>query len=362
MKNTENHQGTLTFYPFYKKLAEKISAQILTENLKNGDLFCTLNDLCEKYAASITTVRKAVALLTAQEIISCKAGEGVIIRDVELLRRMTSLRCRVLLLHHHFRKIVNDFFELRLSALIQGFSSNDITSQVIYREELDDARALAFYWQSSMGVVCGNSMVDHVFTACQTYGMRQVLVINPPENVILLSNFHPVFYDFPGLVKQSVQFFQKGNCRRIIMLRNECNIVPPPYVEVIDLEKFPSVELGRVYGKRLLNEPSDTGFWVTDDFVALGLYDYFRSQGVDLNESKRLLVNASPSRELTNELGFATIGFCPMRIGKESAAYFSRILKEAKEEKKVCAPLFIGAEANRSALPPGVRSEISERS
>nr|WP_240959662.1 GntR family transcriptional regulator [Victivallis vadensis] len=340
----------MTFRPLYKRLAEKVSAQILAENLKDGDFFCTLNDLCEKYIASITTVRKTVALLTAQDIISCKAGEGITIRDIESLRRMVSLRCRVLLLHHHYRKKLNDFFELRLSALVQGFSTNDIATQVIYREALNDESTLAFYWQSSTGIVCGNSMVGDVLAACQEYGMRQVLVINPPANVRLPPNFHPVFYDFAGLIEQSQRFWRTGNCRKIVMLRNEYNIIPPSYVDVIDLEEYPSVEVGRVYGERLWNESSDTGFWVTDDFVGLGLYDYFRGRGVDLNESKRLLVNSSPSRVLTDELGIAAIGFCPMRIGEEAAAHFSRILKEPDDEKKVHAPLIISAEASMSAF------------
>ena len=179
--------------------------------------------------------------------------------------------------------------------------------------------------------------------------MRQILVINPPANVMLPANFHPVFYDFAGLVEQSMQFWRTGNCRKIIMLRNECSIIPPPFVEVIDLKEYPSVEVGRAWSERLANEPPDTGFWVTDDFVGLGLYDYFRSRGVDLNGSRRLLVNSSPSRVLTDELGIATVGFCPMHVGEEAAAHFSRILKEADDEKKVSAPLIIGAEANMSA-------------
>lgn len=349
MKKNANHQENLVFRPLYKRLAEKVSAQILAANLKDGDFFCTLNDLCEKYIASITTVRKAVALLTAQDIISCKAGEGITVRDIESLRRMVSLRCRVLLLHHHYRKKLNDFFELRLSALVQGFSANDVAAQVIYREALKDESALAFYWRSSTGIVCGNSLVGDVLAACQEYGMRQILVINPPANVMLPANFHPVFYDFAGLVEQSMQFWRTGNCRKIIMLRNECSIIPPPFVEVIDLKEYPSVEVGRAWAERLANEPPDTGFWVTDDFVGLGLYDYFRSRGVDLNGSRRLLVNSSPSRVLTDELGIATVGFCPMHVGEEAAAYFSRILKEADDEKKVSAPLIIGAEANMSA-------------
>ncbi|MDD4817148.1 MAG: GntR family transcriptional regulator [Victivallaceae bacterium] len=336
----KSNQDFHAFQPLYKRLAEQISAQILSEELEDGKFFCTLNDLCEKHIASITTVRKAVALLTAQGIISCKAGEGIIIEDIESLRRMTSLRCRVLLLHHHYRKKVNDFFELRLSALCQGFSLHDVAAQMIYREALDDENTLAFYWNSCAGIVCGRTMVKEVLTACQTHGMRQVMVVNPPANIILPENFHPVYYDFDGLVRQSVEFLRQTSCRKIIMLRNDPVIVPPAGIEVIDLKEYPSVAVGRAYSDRLLNEPEDTCFWVTDDFVGMGMYDGFRSRGIDLNSSRRLLVNSSPSRLLTEELGIATIGFCPMRIGEEAAAYFSRILKsaDADDTPPVIAP------------------------
>ena len=141
------------------------------------------------------------------------------------------------------------------------------------------------------------------------------------------------------------------------MLRNECNIVPPPYVEVIDLEKFPSVELGRVYGKRLLNEPSDTGFWVTDDFVGLGIYDFFRARGENLNEQRRLLVNSSPSRLLIEELGIATIGFCPLQIGELSAKYFAGILKSPEQPRD---SLVINAQANAVVSQGIAASDQSE--
>ncbi|MDD4817846.1 MAG: GntR family transcriptional regulator [Victivallaceae bacterium] len=347
IKPGKNNQESHSFRPLYKRLAEQVSAQILAEAPENGKFFCTLNDLCEKYIASITTVRKAVALLTAQGIISCKAGEGIIIEDIESLRRMTSLRCRVLLLHHHYRTKLNDFFELRLSALCQGFSVRDVASQVIYREALEDENTLAFYWNLSTGIVCGNSMVSAVLAACQTHGMRQVMVINPPANIILPENFHPVYYDFDGIVRQSVEFLQRGGCRRIIMLRNDRDIRPPDGVDVVELKEYPSVEVGRAYAEQFLSEPEDTAFWATDDFVGLGLYDGFRNHGVDLTAAKRLLVNSSPSRLLTEELGIATIGFCPMRIGEAAAAYFSGILKAG--DAADCAPPIIAATANAPA-------------
>ena len=50
-----------TFRPLYKKLVDKIERDIIRRNLKTGDFFCVLKDLCDQYKVSIITVRKAVS-------------------------------------------------------------------------------------------------------------------------------------------------------------------------------------------------------------------------------------------------------------------------------------------------------------
>ena len=42
-----------TFKPLYKKLVEKIELDIIRRNLKTGDFFCILKDLCDQYKVSI---------------------------------------------------------------------------------------------------------------------------------------------------------------------------------------------------------------------------------------------------------------------------------------------------------------------
>ena len=51
-----------TFRPLYKTLVDKIELDIIRRNLKTGDFFCVLKDLCDQYQVSIITVRKAVSI------------------------------------------------------------------------------------------------------------------------------------------------------------------------------------------------------------------------------------------------------------------------------------------------------------
>ena len=141
------------------------------------------------------------------------------------------------------------------------------------------------------------------------------------------------------------------------MIRNDRNIIPPPEVEIIDLEEYPTVEAGHRIAERFLNVPSNTGFWVTDDFVGLGIYDFFRARGENLNEQRRLLVNSSPSRLLIEELGIATIGFCPLQIGQLSAKYFAGILKSPEHPRD---SLVINAQANAVVSQGIAASDQSE--
>ena len=72
-----------TFRPLYKKLVDKIELDIIRRNLKTGDFFCVLKDLCDQYKVSIITVRKAVSILENNGILSCKSASGIYIATPE---------------------------------------------------------------------------------------------------------------------------------------------------------------------------------------------------------------------------------------------------------------------------------------
>lgn len=65
--------------PLYRKIMRKIENIILEKNLKQKDKIMSTNSLAEKYNASPATVRKAVELLIAKDILSSKQGKGVFI-------------------------------------------------------------------------------------------------------------------------------------------------------------------------------------------------------------------------------------------------------------------------------------------
>ena len=114
-----------TFKPLYKKLVEKIELDIIRRNLKTGDFFCILKDLCDQYKVSIITVRKAASILENNGILSCKSASGSYIANRELLNTLNAFERIILIPHHHYKQQPNLFFELRLSTLLQTLAQKD---------------------------------------------------------------------------------------------------------------------------------------------------------------------------------------------------------------------------------------------
>ena len=121
-----------------------------------------------------------------------------------------------------------------------------------------------------------------------------------------------------------------------------------------DLPKLDQTEPAIETGRRMANElfakgsTSDCFFWITDDFVALGVHEVFLERGINLIAEQRILVNASPSFPLIEAMGLPVIGFGPTKIGHDAASFFCDFL-DALPEARSSVPLLISPEANRPA-------------
>lgn len=150
-----------TFRPLYKTLVDKIELDIIRRNLKTGDFFCVLKDLCDQYQVSIITVRKAVSILEHNGILSCKSASGIYIANRELLNTLNTFERIILIPHHHYIERPNLFFELRLSALLQTLPQKGYVGLPIYRKDLNPER-INLLEQRVLGVIGGNSMAGEL--------------------------------------------------------------------------------------------------------------------------------------------------------------------------------------------------------
>ena len=110
----------------------------------------------------------------------------------------------------------------------------------------------------------------------------------------------------------------------------------------------PAIQTGRRMANELLTKASDSFFWITDDFVALGFHEVFLARGINLIADQRILVNASPSFPIIEAMGLPVIGFGATKIGHDAASFFCDFL-DALPETRPSVPLLISPEANRPA-------------
>ena len=329
-----------TFKPLYKKLVEKIELDIIRRNLKTGDFFCVLKDLCDQYQVSIITVRKAVSILEHNGILSCKSASGIYIANRELLNTLNTFERIILIPHHHYIERPNLFFELRLSALLQTLPQKGYVGLPIYRKDLNPER-INLLEQRVLGVIGGNSMAGELLP--RSAASPKLMLINPPQDIAPSPQVCLCQYDFREQFRKSYEFALRRNMPRIVRLVTDFSYhIPDLEAQAsflqFDLPKLdhtePAIETGRRMANELFTKASDCFFWITDE--------------INLIAEQRILVNASPSFPIIEAMGFPVIGFEATKIGHDAASFFCDFL-DASPEARPLAPLLISPEANRPA-------------
>lgn len=343
-----------TFKPLYKKLVDKIELDIIRRNLKTGDFFCVLKDLCDQYKVSIITVRKAVSILENNGILSCKSASGIYIANRELLNTLNTFERIILIPHHHYIEHPNLFFELRLSALLQTLPQKGYVGLPIYRKDLNPER-INLLGQRVVGVIGGNSMAKELLP--RSSASPKLMLINPPQEIAPSHQVCLCQYDFREQFRKSYEFALRRNMPQIVRLVTDSSYHIPDLEAQASLLQFdlpkldhtePAIQTGRRMANELLTKASDSFFWITDDFVALGFHEVFLERGINLIAEQRILVNASPSFPIIEAMGLPVIGFGATKIGHDAASFFCDFL-DALPETRPSVPLLISPEANRPA-------------
>ncbi len=343
-----------TFRPLYKKLVDKIELDIIRRNLKTGDFFCVLKDLCDQYKVSIITVRKAVSILENNGILSCKSASGIYIANRELLNTLNTFERIILIPHHHYIEHPNLFFELRLSALLQTLPQKGYVGLPIYRKDLNPER-INLLGQRVVGVIGGNSMAKELLP--RSSASPKLMLINPPQEIAPSHQVCLCQYDFREQFRKSYEFALRRNMPQIVRLVTDSSYHIPDLEAQASLLQFdlpkldhtePAIQTGRRMANELLTKASDSFFWITDDFVALGFHEVFLERGINLIADQRILVNASPSFPIIEAMGLPVIGFGATKIGHDAASFFCDFL-DALPETRPSVPLLISPEANRPA-------------
>ncbi len=341
----DKSDGDGTFTPMYRELTDRLGKEILDGGYRDGDFFCTLKTVCERYQVSITTARKAVSCMAQSQILNCKSSHGIFIRSTLPLKLARSLANTVLIFDDHSDH--SSYFSLRLGAMLREFSAAGYTTQVAVPESLTP----------EMLAMVATSMTAVVFntTAIQRFGNFIRSVRRCP---VLLEHFMPEYENAPNLilvkndvkgeVRLALDYFREK--KRIVAVVFE-EIAYAPFREFFRTAGMTpeeiwidgsSVAAGHAVADRLEACPAGTGFWIQDDFTALGIWEEFLMRGRDLRAEHVILASANPRFDYTTELGLPVVGSDPVCLGGQAARELCRLLKTGMGERLVSIP----AEAN----------------
>ena len=243
---------------------------------------------------------------------------------------------------------------MRLSSLLQTLAQKGYVGLPIYREDLNPER-INLLGQRVVGVIGGNSMAKELLP--RSSASPKLMLINPPQEIAPSHQVCLCQYDFREQFRKSYEFALRRNMPQIVRLVTDSSYHIPDLEAQASLLQFdlpkldhtePAIQTGRRMANELLTKASDSFFWITDDFVALGFHEVFLERGINLIADQRILVNASPSFPIIEAMGLPVIGFGATKIGHDAASFFCDFL-DALPETRPSVPLLISPEANRPA-------------
>ena len=347
------------FQPRYQRLAQMLGESIISQGFRNGDFFCTLKDLVERYGISIRTIRNTVLLLVKQGVLSVVSAQGIYIRNIESLYTFHSLKNVILYpVDNAMRR--SAFFDQRSNAMMKVFGERGFIVRAIPFENVNPSSLQAL---SGMirGVIVGRRGNGHLVDMGLKDSNIPVLRLNPQPKTFTPQNRLDISTDFQGMVDMSFGLFKKKEtpCRRIYLMTTRDEDYCMPYRKLLPVAKKHGMELhyieldghnveaGRKVGETFaIPDGNDWAIWMWDDYPGMGFYTQMLRRGVDLLQGNRLLIHASPSEKMLDELGIPVIGFSPITIGANAAEAFCKKLRNANDKpQKITIP----AEANTPA-------------
>lgn len=174
--------------PFYRQLALIIKERVLRGDLSLGRLLPSEKELCEQYALSRITVRKALNELESEDIIERLQGKGSIVKEREILGSKVHGYTESMLLRglKPLTKMVNKSLEIGSPELIDIFNFDSSASNMFWH-----FRRLCHIRDIPM------SIMDHFVTKdlgdimCNQYNLENVSffsifnkILNQPVNYI----------------------------------------------------------------------------------------------------------------------------------------------------------------------------------
>ena len=339
----DDRGGDGIFNPMYRELVKKIGDDIREKGLHDGDFYCTLKTICERYRVSITTARKAVSCMVHSRVLSCKSSRGIFIHSTFPLKIANTLVNAILIFDDH--SCYSSYFSLRLGAVLREFSAVGYTTQVIMDNSLTP----------EMLEMAATSMIAVVFNRSAAVRLER-FIRSSHRCPILLEHYMPQYENTANVIMVKKDTDSEIRLTLDFLRRGKQGVVPvffekhayAPFREAfrqaglirdeVELESG-SVAVGRAAVDRLAGYPKGTCFWIQDDFSAFGVLEGFLERGRDLRAEQTILVSGNPKFDYTSAMELPIIGFDPVCWGQRAAHELCRHLKTGTGNRLVDIPV-----------------------
>lgn len=133
-----------------EQVAEQIKQLIIRNRMRPGDLLPTEGELCEELRASRSSIREAVKVLAALDIVEVRHGHGTYVGAMSMAALVESLAFRGFLSRDNDFRLIADLVDVR-DTLEQGFAESLVSGATDEQRERLHELALRMRRQAERG-------------------------------------------------------------------------------------------------------------------------------------------------------------------------------------------------------------------
>ncbi|OGV50327.1 MAG: hypothetical protein A2017_15275 [Lentisphaerae bacterium GWF2_44_16] len=163
------------FIPKYEKILNILLREI-SSRFRRGDLFYTQRELMKHFEASYATIGHVLKDLKAKDIIDCRVGKGIFIKNIPPPRKLRPTRISVFLNDYQTAQVESTISSLQIQGLIN--SQKKYACEIVYHIRNKDPQKMLsmFHESASDGILFIEDGLFELIDLAEEYKIPSVVV------------------------------------------------------------------------------------------------------------------------------------------------------------------------------------------
>lgn len=325
----------------YKNIKSELEKRIYEGNYENNAFFCRIDDVCSEFCVSKMTAYRALQELRDEGIVYTKQGNGIFIRNSDVLYEKHSRNNYVLMCGHHFLGASSSYFSFRNEAFFRYFQNMRMGVKFV---SFKDCEELPPFWEYDgiKGVVLN----IEAWKQCRKHLQKANLPVVVYDNYFN-EPVSAVNWDKRKLVKKAVEYFrvQKVRTLTLVLPEWESELLKSYFSEYFDgkimkiesvcLNPANSMKFGASIARNMVSQELPDAVFIADDVLFMGMLLSFQRARIEIPSELKVLVSSHPQSLFTCGLNVPVIGCEPERVGTAAAELLYRHIKGMESGDKV---------------------------